>query len=404
MTTWAVTRQTVLEVRIDGVLDTAAVSATCSFGFDQRYAEATVTRTGGATLTISYWSAVEIRMGTTPGLGATVRFAGYVVPIDNDLYPIANVLHCKGRLYRAAWVRNQQLHGTDYAPPGTPVGSFLSDQAIVQDVLTKCGVPYTSALIGGTGKTLGRAWAELFATDPLTPSPFVWAEDQAGLDFIESLDAASVPDASGSGRYRTIESLDGTIHRIAVATVPAATADFTFTEGVDVFDARISRDPTGAANRVMVDGMANGAGGVVAGDPGVFRHTVASPTAPYLPSGLPNGPDGYPEVTASFTSPVLEKSAIADLSTVPGGPSVLMDVLSCEAVANHLLAEYNCVLDTLEFSTPRDDLLGPGQTIHLTSSRLGLTDAARHYWLQRLEITMDERGAFTQRLVCIRRS
>ena len=388
MTSWVEARRTHLEVRIDGVLDTACVSATCSFGFDQRYAEATITRTGGATLTISYWSAVELRMGTTPGLGATVRFAGYVVPIDNDLYPIANVLHCKGRLYRAAFVRNQTVLGTDYAPPGGP---FISDQQMVQNVLTACGVPFTAGLIGGTGKSLGSEWLNL--ADPLTPSPFTWGEDQAGLDFIEQLDAASVPD-SGAGRYRTVESLDGTIHRILFATVPNATADFSFAEGVDVLEARISRDPTGAANRVMVSGAPNGLGGTIPNEPGVFRSTKGSPTAPYLPSGLPNGPDGYPSVTTAFSSPLLEKEAIADTGAV----------LACEAVATFLLAEYNCVLDTLEFSTPRDDLLGPGQTIHLTSSRLGLTDSTRHYWLQRLEIIMDERGVFTQRLVCLRRS
>jgi len=35
---------------------------------------------------------------------------------------------------------------------------------------------------------------------------------------------------------------------------------------------------------------------------------------------------------------------------------------------------------------------------------LAITDAAQHYWLQRLEITLDESGAFTQRLTCIRKS
>jgi hypothetical protein len=96
----------------------------------------------------------------------------------------------------------------------------------------------------------------------------------------------------------------------------------------------------------------------------------------------------------AFASPLIEKSAVADTG----------DGVACEAVAQFLLAEYNCVLDTLEFSTPRDDALGPGQTIHLYSPRLGITDADQHYWLQRLEVTLDERGAFTQRLTCVRRS
>lgn len=395
-------RTTHLDVYIDDVWDDAAVACTCSFGFDQRYAEATITRTGSAgALPITYWSTVEVRMGVSPGQWDAgggdgvdaVRFRGYVVPVDNDLWPIQGVLHCKGRLYRAAWVRNPAAGGTAYAPSGGP---FVTDADMVKDVLTKCGVPYTASNIGGTGETLGSQWVNV--DEPLTASPFTWAEQQAGLDFIESVDAASVPDTPGSGvpvgRYRTFESLDGTVFRIPLATVPAATADVTFTEGVDVLDARIGRDPAGAANRVRVTGgLAVGGGGLL---PTAWEYTVAAPSgsAPYLPPGLPNGPDGYPQVTVEFSSPLLEKPAIAD-----AGPG-----LACQAVADHLLAEVNCVLDTLEFSTPRDDLLGPGQTIHLTSARLGLTDPTRHYWLQRLESTMDERGVFTQRLTCIRRS
>ena len=99
-------------------------------------------------------------------------------------------------------------------------------------------------------------------------------------------------------------------------------------------------------------------------------------------------------MTATFASPLIEKSEIAD----PGS------VVACEAVASFLLGEYNAVVDTLEFSTPRDDLLGPGQTVHLTSARLGLTDPTRHYWVQHLEVVFDERGAVTQRLRCLRRS
>ena len=46
----------------------------------------------------------------------------------------------------------------------------------------------------------------------------------------------------------------------------------------------------------------------------------------------------------------------------------------------------------------------PGQTIHLQSPRLGLTDPTRHYWLQHLDVELDERGQFTQRLRLLRKS
>jgi hypothetical protein len=255
---------------------------------------------------------------------------------------------------------------------------------------------YAEATIRRTGKALGS-----ITLDPeqvLTPSPFTWAEGASGLDYIDQLDAVSVPD-DASGRYRTFESLAGDVFRIPLITFPAASPDFSFTEGVDVLDARITRDPDGAANRVTVTGAPTPERAYV--DVGVdvttswtARWTSSSSFAPYLPPGLPTEEDGYAYVGTAFSSQMLEKSTIAETG----------DVLSCQAVANFLLGEHNAVLDTLEFSTPRDDLLGPGQTVHLHSPRLGLTDATRHYWVQHLEIVFDERGAITQRLRCLRRS
>jgi hypothetical protein len=387
-----VSRTTTLEVYVhdgtDWQYDASAYAVSCSFGFDQRYAEATVRRTGGGTVAVTYWSPVEIRLGCTPGAGAATRFKGYVVPVENALYPLDSVLSCKGTLYRAAFVKNPVTGGTDYAPPG---GAGASDESMVQAELTACGVDFLPANIAGTGKALGSVFVDL--DNLLQPGPFTWAEQATGLDFIEQLDAVSVPD-DASGRYRTFESLSGEVYRIPLVTAPAADPDFSFAEGVDVLEATLTRDPAGAANRVVVTGAPSPLGAIVPGEGGTEYFAVASEFAPYLPPGLPAGPDGFPAVTAAFASPLIEKGTIAE----PG------DVLSCQAVADFLLGEYNAVLDTLEFSTPRDDLLGPGQTVHLTSERLALTDPDRHYWVQHLEVTLDERGAFTQRLSCLRRS
>ena len=404
MTATTTVRTTTLEVYIhDGVdwqYDATAYAATCSFGFDQRYAEATVQRTGGGAIAVSYWSEVEIRMGCTPGAGAATRFKGYVIPVENRLYPIEGTLHCRGYLYRASWVKNQDVGGTRMADPA--VGR--SDQAQVIDILGKCAVPKTDANIGGTGKLLGLHSVD--TRNPLAPNPFVWQEGQDGLSYIEALDQISVPDTA-TGAYRTFESLGGDVFRILVVTAPDATADFSFTEGVDVLEARINRDPTGAANRVTVTGGPDPANANLA--PGsatdinvsftwVCRHTTTSGFAPYLPAGLPiPAGETFPIVATSFSSPMIEKSLRSD-------PHVSEDVMSCQSVADYLLGEYNCVIDSLEVSTPRDDLLGPGQTIHLHSPRLALTDPTRHYWLQHLDIELDERGAFTQRLRLVRKS
>jgi hypothetical protein len=404
----ATVRTTHLEVYVDGDYDASAYAAVCSFGFDQRYAEATIRRTGGGTVAVGYWSPVEIRMGTTPGEGATTRFYGYVVPVENALYPIESVLTCKGLLYRAAFVKNNRPGGTDFGNPGHPSPTYggQADEATVRQVLTACGVPYSDGDIGGTGKALGSAYLDLDAIERVMPGPFTWAEQQSGLDFIEQLDAVSVPD-DASGRYRTYERPAGQVVRTKLATAPAGSPDAAFAEGADVLDARITRDPAGAANRIVVTGAAYPFALTVAGGgldvqfSATTTFTAATAFAPYLPPGLPDGPEGFPTITQAFASPLIEKSTV-DQTDPEGNP--LGDVLSCEAVARFLLQEVNCVLDTLTFATPRDDALAPGQTIHLHSPRLGITDAGQHYWLQHLEVSVDERGAFTQRLVCVRRS
>ena len=385
-------RTTHLEVTIDGALDTTAFAATVSLGFDQRYAEATVRRTGGGTIAVSYWSDVEISMGATPGEGAALRFAGYAIPIDNVLYPVENVLHCRGRLYRAAFVKNTEPGGTQLVPPRddpTLPGTGSSDEQQVKDVLGSCGVTFDEGDIEGTGKALGSIFIDL--DNVLSPGPFTWAEGASGLDYIEQLDEVSVPD-DGSGRYRTFEGLGGVVQRRKLATEPSPSEDASFTEGVDVLEARIARDPTGAANRITVTGAPTPGEVALVGATGVTlsaaaRFTVASSFADYLPAGVSS-------VTHELSSPMIEKSTIAQDG----------DVISCQQVADFLLTEHNTVVDTLDLSTPRDDPLSPGMSVHLHSPRLGLTDPTRHYWLQHLEVAVDERGAFTQRLTCLRKS
>ncbi|HEX2517600.1 MAG TPA: hypothetical protein VH257_23050, partial [Chloroflexota bacterium] len=265
-------RTTTLEVYIhDGVdwqFDGTAYAASCSFGFDQRVAEATVRRTGGGVVNVNYWSPIEIRIGCAPGHGVAVRFNGYVVPVDNTLFPIEGTLVCKGNLYRAQWVRNQEPDGTDLADAGAGV----SDQAQVMAVLDACGVAYTAGNIGGTGKALGSVYSGN-PEDVFTPGPWAWAEGEPGLAAIERLDEISVPDAA-TGRYRTFETLGGQVFRTAMATAPKTTPDFSFTEGVDVLEARITRDPEGAANKVTVDGSP------VPGEIDTQTYTAATAFAP----------------------------------------------------------------------------------------------------------------------------
>src|SRR5262245_1787977 len=412
-------RQTYLQVLIDGSVDPRAYAARCSFGFDQRYAQATVYRTGGfrylaggpADPAIGYWSSVEIKMGCSPGVGLQTRFKGWVVPLENGMWPQEGVLNCKGTLYLAEYVKNENTSTVPWSAtplPGTDLSDYptgMADEEQIRQILTGCGVPFVSGNIQGTSLALGSWFNNIHAIlevmgDFVPPTPFWWQRGQSGLSYIEQLDLISVPAAS-NGRYRTFESLDGTVYRLlTVLGQDGTAADFTFTEGVDVLPgARIKRDPTGAGNRVTVTGMSipQEEGGW-----GPENFTVTSAFAPYLPSFMPvASPEGYRIVQLPpFGSQMIEKATKAQ--TKPNGTA--LNVMSCQQIADLLLFEGNCVLDTVTFSTPRDDLLGPAQQICLMSPRLGLTDPARTNSLQQLSIEYAQDGAFTQSLTCLRRT
>ena len=55
--------------------------------------------------------------------------------------------------------------------------------------------------------------------------------------------------------YRTYDTFDGTIVRTQIAGSPAVTADYTFTEGVDIYRATESTTILEARNRVIVAGF-----------------------------------------------------------------------------------------------------------------------------------------------------
>ena len=301
-------RTTILEVYIhDGVdwqYDATAFAASCSFGFDQRYAEATVRRTGGGEIAVQYWSPVEIRLGCTPGEGAATRFKGYVVPVDNALYPIEGTLTCRGTLYRAAWVRNNAKGGTDLAPSGSGASP------------TRTGADGADHLRGalhrqqhrrdgqGPGLRLHRP-----GQPPRPPAPSPGPRASRGLDYIEALDAVSVPDAA-TGRYRTFESLNGEVFRIPMATVPAADRRLHLHRGGG--RPRRPHHPRPRRRRQPGDRHRGPQ------PPGRHRARVesvdgsASPSssafAPYLPAGPAGRPRRLPRGDRDLRSPLIEKA------------------------------------------------------------------------------------------------
>ena len=93
--------------------------------------------------------------------------------------------------------------------------------------------------IGGTGIVLGTV---------SHGRGFDWLEGESGTSFIERLDSICLG-------YRTYDTFDGTIVRTQIAGSPAVTADYTFTEGVDIYRATESTTILEARNRVIVAGF-----------------------------------------------------------------------------------------------------------------------------------------------------
>lgn len=459
-----VVQQGTLKVYINGVLDDAAFMAEWEHGTDQRYGRATVYRTGGGTTTpdITYWDEVEIVAGNSP-TSLYTRFKGWVIPVEDQMYPFQDRLICRGKLYRAEWVRNNspgdlllneaggtdmamvELTGTltktagsttvtgtgtafttevavnDYLNIGNDaansvetkrhkVASIASDTSLEVDVAFElAGTGKSGAIYGrtdenmvtlalqragcvpgsilGTGTIMGIVCAPI---DWASKGPFTCQDGESWLSFIERVDEISVSEDSAGGvnvgRYRTIERRNGDIDRVFFTPKPQedSAAVYTFTEGIDLLELRISRDPTDAANRIVVTG-----GQDITGE--IFTFTVSSAFAPYLPSGTPNGPDGYPEVTYSWGSPMLEKNTLAEPD--PGK--------SCQELADMELASRNTVVDLAEATTPRDDPVSVGNVVYLKSPTANVD---RRFWVMNLSGYCRDGGEFIQHMICEARS
>lgn len=355
-----------LKVDLEGSTMTRAVSARCTFSFDTRIAEAEVTYTSGESLSPTYWDQVEIYADANTRPATTLRFRGNVLFFDNSFWPAQVTMHCKGQLYAAEFTKNPNDGGSDMS--NAAAGQTDEDQ--VRSVLTTCGVPYVSGNIDGTGQLLGT---DAFSGSGFV-SPFTWLQGESGLSYIERLDEISVPDAA-NGKYRTFETLAGDVYRIKINPNPeTAAADFTFTEGVDLLDARVRHDISTVANKVRVVGFDDGL--LNAADlPGAEEWTE-SEASPYLPAGT--------DAAYELSSPMIERSTIAQSG----------NGIACQAVAIFEVTARDVETVEVDFTTYRGDLLGPGQVIQLTAPTvLGVN---QKLWLRSLTVEVTAQGAFHQ--------
>jgi hypothetical protein len=387
-----VNRTTFLQATLGGLPLDNVLSARVSLGFDLAIAEASVVvatepldGTYNDILTISMGAGVPDSFdgpGADGGNGNVLRFTGLLKQYDRTLYPRSITLVAKGPLSRAAEYKPffattaadaQRLaalqsagvpgllltgaHLAGDADPGleTLLGSGpATDQNIVLAALERVpDLDPNIATIDGTGTDLGG----------LPPNALCWGFNETALAFIQRVDSASLG-------FRTFESIGGSIFRAQVGGWPGSQASaFTFTEGVDIFEGHSTRTILELKNVARVDGYDYGIGA------GVIM---------FIADG--SGGDSPKEIPFSTT-------LAGRVNAADDGPG-----FACEDIAAYLLKEWNRELVRLTLTTPRDDIIGPGQT-HLITTATNLPDrlgTAEPLWVQRVDIGVDEKGQFSQ--------
>lgn len=335
---------------------------------------------------------IVVTMGA--GSNNVVRFNGLFRRFDYTLSPRLVGLQCFGHLVRAQQYENNDEGGGQ--PGGLDVEDLVAagsgtDQAIVQAVLNKVpNLTYTGTNIGGTGVSIGGQF-------PYSPTPLLWRNGQnpslkvdvggkgeTALEYIQKVDAISgvyTSSTAAAGFYRLYEQVGGTIRRALLGSRPRGTADFTFTEGTDITVGNSSREYP-LANRVYVQGYDYSKGGGPVSN--LLSSTIQS-SNPFMPSTEKH--------TYPFSSSLIERGLDADAGSG----------MSCETIANALMLEVNRETVRANFTTPRDDLVGPGSTVLVQAAggipdRLGIGEKL---WVTHVDIAVGEDGRFSQQVQCL---
>lgn len=359
-----------LTVTRNGTPLSDVVSARTQHGFNMRVAEATVV-CRALPSGIMPWDEIEITVGASAGTAA-VRFTGYFIAPESQLYPQEVTLQCRGKLARAeVYEAPNNIDMSRYSAfiAGYDVSYGSTDQTMVATILYLCRVipgwgngPYLGADIGGTGKTLGLVSKN---------RGFEYREGETGLSFIERLDAVCLG-------YRTYDTFDGTVVRTLITAVPTGAADWpTFTEGADIFRASYGKTIIEAKNKIIVNGF-----------PGWENETEIRKVAQGGNQFLLNTDGSQYYQVEHISSAMIE-------SELTGGTG-----LSCQEVAEWQLNELNRYSERITLTTPRDDLIAAGDIIAVYApSRLAL--ATTKFWVQSVDVERSRSGGFSQVLTCI---
>lgn len=372
---------------------TGILSASCSFGYDIRVATAEIhfaTIPGG----VNYWDDVSLELGTSRS--SHVRFQGFVTGFDLTLYPREVVLRLSGHLILADRLENQQAGGTQVAGTGAGQGQAngtlpytpgLTDapasatvnpatlDGIIKQVLNICGITTAMVTDAGSGHSSILGTGKILGT--VAVQDYLWSQGESGLSYIQRLDEICLG-------YRTFDAMGGTIVRQPVSTVipGSPTIVATFTEGVDIFQGQSPRSVLALRNGVLAQGYTDSTGATA-----TSGRSLANPT--YVPT-----PPGT--IWQDLTSRLMECANPTDLPPHDGTVGI-----SCYDAAGWLLLELDQLQVKLDMETFREDLIQPGDIVQIDAlSRLDLNSTPM--WVQSVTNSVNERGAFTQRLGCLR--
>lgn len=327
-------RQTTVSVTVGGSSIDYVLSVRWSAGFDLQVGEATIdcaqNPAGG------YYDDVVI------SVNGIERWRGVLVQRNFALYPVQVTLVCRDPLYRAqAFTPPEELEDGLYLEDIIGASSG-TDQDIVTAVLGMAGVSNVGG-IGGTSTIMGT----------IAPEEFAWRRNETALSYISRIDAISLG-------YRTY--FNGSFVVRTPVSITAGASSKTFTEGVDI--------KAGTATRTILERYtAVRVGGYDVGDfddPRVWYEEG---------SGT--------ERVFNFESKMIEQKAAG-----------VGDGMSTEEVAGYWIGELDRELVRVQMTTPRDDLILPGQyhTIE-ASNRLGTGQAL---WVQRVDGEVTQDGAVSQ--------
>lgn len=282
----------------------------------------------------------------TMGNGTNNLLRGTFTILEGDYLNAGPTVELVGRgpLWRVQKFRNPYPKGLTLQDL---TGGPATDQAIAQAVLDVVGVSNIGS-IGGTGIVRGE----------LAAVAYTWHKGESALDYLQRLSKASLG-------YRMIESTDGNIHRTQVFGRPQGASEFSFTEGQDIFEGAHTQRST------FERYVAWSVSGFDYGD-GLGPVNFSNPSDP-------GGVEVY-----EFSSDMIEKALASD----PGSG------VSAEEVENYIEAESDHEIVVIQgMSTPRDDLIGPGQTHTINSPLLGVN--GERVWCLGVSAEVDDRW-FTQ--------